>query len=504
MRILYIDIDACNPSHLGCWGYARNTSPAIDAIAGEGVAFRSCYTSDAPCLPSRTALYAGRFGIQTGVVGHGGTAAEPRSAGPRRGFRDSFTDSSLPAVLGSAGRHTALISPFAERHSAHWFTAGFREIHNTGKRGMEQVDDVAPVVDRWLAEHGADDNWYLHVNFWDAHTPYRVPDAYGNPFENEPLPAWLDDDAQLQRHMALPGPHTALDPGMYDDEPPRDSRWRVPRIDSMDALRRWIDGYDTSIRYIDDAIASIVRQLKSLGVYEETAIIISADHGECQGHLGIYGEHGAADHGTCNIPLIVRWPGGRRNSVDVDLHYHLDLAPTLLELVDDGAGRIRAPGAWNGSSFAPSILDGASCGREQLVLSQCAHVCQRAVRWDRWLYIRTYHDGFHDWPDRMLFDLSEDPLEQQNLADAEPEVCAHADSALEEWHTAQMTELAIRNGCAEDPMWRVMSEGGPFHARLRAPGAPGSLQAFEEYCSRLESTGRGATVKSLRRRHRLS
>ena len=79
MRILYIDIDALTPSHLGCYGYHRNTSPTIDELAATGLRCSNVYTSDAPCLPSRTALYSGRFGIHTGVVGHGATAAQPKN-----------------------------------------------------------------------------------------------------------------------------------------------------------------------------------------------------------------------------------------------------------------------------------------------------------------------------------------------------------------------------------------------------------------------------------------
>ena len=85
MRVLYIDIDTLRPDHLGCYGYHRDTSPNIDRIAAQGVRFDNCYASDAPCLPSRTALISGRFGIHTGVVGHGQTAADPLIEGPGRG-----------------------------------------------------------------------------------------------------------------------------------------------------------------------------------------------------------------------------------------------------------------------------------------------------------------------------------------------------------------------------------------------------------------------------------
>src|SRR5690606_16286640 len=137
MRILYIDIDSLRPDHLGCYGYHRNTSPSIDAIAAEGVISERVYTPDAPCLPSRTAFYSGRFGIQTGVVGHGGSAGQPKVEGAGRGFRDNFDQQGLARQLQKLGYHTAMISPFGQRHAAWHFYAGFNEIHNTGEGGME-------------------------------------------------------------------------------------------------------------------------------------------------------------------------------------------------------------------------------------------------------------------------------------------------------------------------------------------------------------------------------
>ena len=125
MRILYIDIDSCRPDHLGCYGYHRNTSPNIDELAKESVRFESYYTSDAPCLPSRTAIYSGRFGLHSGVVGHGGTAADIRQDGIGRDFQDSFEWTSLPRVLQNSGLWAAQISPFGQRHAARQFYCGF-------------------------------------------------------------------------------------------------------------------------------------------------------------------------------------------------------------------------------------------------------------------------------------------------------------------------------------------------------------------------------------------
>ena len=68
MRVLILDLDTLRPDHLGCYGYHRETSPNLDRIASEGVRFNSYFCPDAPCLPSRSALLTGQFGIHTGII----------------------------------------------------------------------------------------------------------------------------------------------------------------------------------------------------------------------------------------------------------------------------------------------------------------------------------------------------------------------------------------------------------------------------------------------------
>ncbi|MCL1888799.1 MAG: sulfatase-like hydrolase/transferase, partial [Kiritimatiellaeota bacterium] len=91
MRILYLDLDTLRPDHLGCYGYHRNTSPNLDRIAREGVRFEKFCTSDAPCLPSRSALMTGTFGIHNGVIGHDNYNADFRPQGSTRGFKSRLS-----------------------------------------------------------------------------------------------------------------------------------------------------------------------------------------------------------------------------------------------------------------------------------------------------------------------------------------------------------------------------------------------------------------------------
>jgi arylsulfatase A-like enzyme len=484
MRVLYLDLDTLRPDHLGCYGYARDTSPNIDRLAAQGIRFDNYYCSDAPCLPSRAALITGQFGIHTGVVNHGGVHADLRTKGRDRGFRDALgAGQALPMVFRKAGLRTVSVSPFAERHSAWWFYAGFTEMLNTGRGGMESAEEVTPAALAWLRANAKSDNWFLHVNYWDPHTPYRAPAEFGNPFADTPLPAWLTAET-LEKHRAAVGPHTAREIGMYDAAVNPAYPRHPGEIRDMNDLRRMMDGYDCGIRYMDGHIGRLLQALEEAGVMDDTAVIVSSDHGENQGELAIYGEHATADHITCRIPMIVRWPGGQRGRADSALRYNLDLAPTLAELF----GQAPHP-AWDGRSFAGAIARGEAAGHEHLVVSQCAHVCQRGVRFGPWLYMRTYHDGFHLWPEEMLYDLASDPHEQTDLAPQRPDVCREAAWRLMAWHDRMMRTMPEPH--AEDPLWRVIRDGGPLHAR-------GHLA---KYCKRLEATDRGWAVPELKRRH---
>lgn len=484
MRILYIDIDSQRPDHLGCYGYHRDTSPNLDRIAAQGVRFENVHVTDAPCLPSRTALWSGRHGIHTGVINHGGVAADPFIEGIERGFRSRLGTTSWMHCLRQAGYKTATISPFGERHSAwHWY-ANFNEIHNTGKGGMERADEVSPVALDWIARNGRADNWFLHLNVWDPHTPYRTPAEYGDPFADQPLPAWLTEEVR-QAHWAGVGPHSAREiPGYDDAENPRFPR-QPARADSMDAVRAMFDGYDTGVRYADEHIGRVLNALADQGVLDETAIVISADHGENLGELNIYGDHQTADQITTRVPLIVRWPGvtdAQAGRVDRGLHYHFDFAATMIELA---GGKV--PPLWDGQGFASAFQKGETAGRDHLVVSQGAWSCQRSVRWGDWLCVRSYHDGHHGFPDVMLFNVAEDPHEQNDLALERPDLAREALGRLDDW-LGQMMRTATH---PQDPMWTVLREGGPLHTRGQLP----------KYLERLRATDRAAWADRLAARH---
>lgn len=482
MRILYIDIDSLRPDHLSCYGYHRQTSPHIDALAREGVRFTNYYATDTPCLPSRTAFFQGKFGIRTGVVNHGGYFADLAPQREERAFRSTHSTDSLASVLRGAGIHSCSVSPFPNRHSAYQVWYGFNETYDTGKGGLENGDEMYPPAQRWLLQNGQREDWFLHINFWDPHTPYDHPASYGNPFANEPIEDWITQDLLDDQNHSF-GPHSCTEVAGYSDQLPDRWLWGVGHIKTLEDAKTHLDGYDTGIHYADHFVGRLIQDLKDLGIYEETAIIVSADHGENQGELNVWGDHQLADHITNRVPLVVRWPGvtdGQAGTSNDRLQYNLDLTSTLAEL----AGK-EQPESWQGESFASALSQGDVRGRESLVISNGAWSCQRGVRWSNWLFIRTYHTGLKNLPAYMVFDLAQDPHETTNLASSRPDILGEGLLKLDQWMGEQM-------GSSErgDPFWGVIAEGGPLHANT-------NHSLWNDYLDRLRQTGRSQHANQL-------
>jgi arylsulfatase A-like enzyme len=250
----------------------------------------------------------------------------------------------------------------------------------------------------------------------------------------------------------------------------------------MAAVRRMFDGYDVGVLAADRCVGRLLELLGELGVESDTAIMISADHGETLGELNIYCDHQTADEHTTHVPLILRWPGlgaGRRRA----LHYQIDVTATVLELLGQ-----QVPESWDGRSFAAALEAGEDAGRDHLVVSQGAWTCQRGVRFDDWMMISTLHGGYHLFDDVMLFDLRSDPFEQRNLAQERADVAVRGLTLLSRWHAAMIPNAAR----GRDPLENVMLEGGPFHVRGELPA----------YLERLRATGRSELAQALMERYR--
>ena len=118
----------------------------------------------------------------------------------------------------------------------------------------------------------------------------------------------------------------------------------------MDDVARVYDGYDIGVRYADHHVGQVLDQLDALGLLDDTAVMVSSDHGENLGELGIYCDHQTADQFTTRLPVVLRWPGLDPTALPVQdgLHYQIDVMATVLEL--SGA---TVPETWDGTVVRP-------------------------------------------------------------------------------------------------------------------------------------------------------
>lgn len=483
MRILYCDVDTLRADHTSPYGYRRAITPNLAHLSRESVVFDRCYCSDSPCAPSRAAFTSGQFGITTGAIANFGPATDIRM------FERTRHAPFFGGHLYRNGIYTASISCFPERHMAYWFVGNFREWIKPSLSNGDDEDAAtvtAAAID-WLARHGRDDDWFLQVHFWDPHIPYFEPERWVDQAASSgPPPDWPDADT-IACHAEAYGPHSALD--LYEG----DGSWSIPPPPSPnpttmpDAIRtredfvKLVNGYDGAIAYWDHHLGRLLGALSDLGVLDDTAVVVTSDHGECLGENGCYGDHPMANEASHHVPMVLRWPGVTTRLAEERRHvgglvHHIDLCPTICELLG-----IAVPAGWDGRSFAPGVRGEDFAGRDHLVLSHGSYTYQRAVRTREHLYVRTLHPGCWRLEHEQLYAIERDPHMATDLIGSDAETARHLAGLLEQWRQDNLT----LTGSSPDPMEARRYEG------------PADAFSVPRYLKRLRRTGRAHLADDL-------
>lgn len=455
MPVVHIDIDSIRPDHIGAYGYAAETTPNIDAFASDAVRFENAYVADSPCMPSRAGFLSGRYGIHNGVVTHGSRAQILESPHNWDSFEGEAGDwATLPELFFDAHIPTCAISSFP-RHPAKWFYHVWEEFRHpreprtssTGNPEYFQTPRAETVADHaieYITTQDADD-FLLYVQFWDPHLPYnRSTEQVEAVRDHSLLPEYPTAD-QIDAHQEWDAYFSATD----------EHRAGVSKdiyVEDRADLATLYANYDAEIRYVDRHVGRVLDALRREGVFDETFVSISGDHGEEFGEHGLYSCHWSVHEGTQRVPLLLKPPATSEYSVGTRdaLVTNVDLAATIA----DYAG-FEIPAGWQGATLRP-VLDGSGgAPHEYLVLGHGLVTAQRAVRTPRWKFIRTYHPGM--WPgtepEYQLYDIVDDPWEQQDLSDTHQETVADLEAKLHGW-------IGAHSGDAGDPLLDV-AEGGP-------------------------------------------
>lgn len=418
MDVIYLDIDSLRPDHIGAYGYDADTTPNIDALTADAVQFENAYTANSPCMPSRAALLSGRYGIANGVETHGvlgRTMNMPWTQHDMDGEDEDYW--TLPELFFENRQTTAAVSSFP-RHPAPWFYHLWHEFHQPqeprGRGEYFQTPRAEDVTDRALdvLDRHDDEDVFLYTQYWDPHAPYNRSEAEVAAFENPPLPPHPTED-QIADHQDWDAWRGADQMG----------------IDDRDDLAELLAGYDAEINYMDEHVGRLIDALKAEDRYDDALIILTADHAEEFGEHGLYREHWSTHDGTQKVPLLIKPPGGADGEARDQLVTNVDLAPSIADYTG-----LDAPDAWHGDSLRDVVEDDAE-GRDHIVFDHGLYTAQRAVRTDQWKLIRTTHAGMWDGvvPDIQLYDMEQDPWEQDNVADDHPAVVDELEAVMEEF-----------------------------------------------------------------------
>ncbi len=439
MKTLHIDIDSLRPDHMGAYGYERNTTPHIDALADDGVLFTRAYAANSPCMPSRAGTMSGRYGIHNGVATHGRQGRILNS--PHMRDDESYDRSwwRLPELFFNNRVQTVGISSFP-RHPAPWFYQLWHEFYQPQEPNEEgayfQTPEASKITDIALGcldEHLQND-LYLYVQYWNPHTPYTRSEESVAKFEDPPMPPY-PTESQINDHRE------------WDTWRSADQEDIESRADLAEVLAH----YDAEVHHVDKYVGRLIKELRENEVYDDTLIIVTADHGEEFGEHGIYREHGTVSEGTQQIPLIIKPPASESVSPGSRDHLttNVDLAPTIADYCG-----FEPPATWQGNSLRPVIASEDTDWRNHIILEHGLYTAQRAIRTDRWKLIRTYDSG--PWKDMIsdieLYDIENDQWEQTDLSNERPKIVEKLTTEMAVWAEQHV-------GREEDALKKVAREG---------------------------------------------
>jgi arylsulfatase A-like enzyme len=419
--VLLVTVDALRADHCGFAGYDRETTPFLDSLAADSLVFESAFAVGPGTPSSFASLFSSRYPLEFGgyegfSVGRPslpehlhrrgvtttGIHSNPylsRHYGYDRGFdrfEDSFEEAEEPGLFDRVKAEAgALLSRHdtAYRLGRRLFLAVFDE--------EKPYVDASETTDRLLeALADAPDRSFCWAHYLDVHEPYLPPDEH------------LDRDLSPGRVESLNEWVRADDPSLSDRE-----------LADLEAL------YDGELRYVDAELERLFGALEARGRLEDTAIVVTADHGEEFLDHGRLGHHPTLYDELIHVPLLVWLPPDARGSFEVPAAGTvsgqvslLDVAPTVTDLLGvEPAPRFGGRSVLRGSGH-PVVSE---VSNPHGVLKVDERFRRRSVRTDEWKLV-VGPDG------EELYDLRTDPDELEDLREERPDRAAELRATLAE------------------------------------------------------------------------
>ncbi len=389
-NVLIVVVDSMRADHLTCYGYDRETAPAIDALSRDpdSVVFRRHYAQAGYTQASTASLFSGLYGFQHGVIR--GPLLHRVRARPRFFFMQQLDDQidTMAERFRRIGYRTFGVVKALQIGEKAGFAQGFDEYHGPSEIGGDESRARAT-----LALASAPGPFFGYVHLAGSHHPFPPKQRHSGFMQRYGDPAATDYDeaARIEAGVDFTTPETqdAINEGRLTLEP--------EDVEFLNLV------YDAELRLTDDNVGAIIEGLAADSLYDNTLLIISADHGEeLYDHDG-YGHGHALWDEVIRVPLIVKFPRGRKPDAlprqVTRTTRAIDLMPALLDFVGDDPSD-PLPGS---RIFSARPADFA--------YSETS---------DRLTFVQGSYKLIDDRRSPLLFDISTDPGEQLDLAAQNP------------------------------------------------------------------------------------
>ncbi len=429
-NLLMIAIDSLLATHMSCYGYHRHTTPHIDRFAEGGTLFENNFCPHVPTTSGYASMLTGRdcFGTECVALRHQGPLTDKIKT--------------LPEILRGIGYETSCVG-FTGNPASRGFNNYLNyEGWGAGKDGRspkaQNLNKVAiPELERLAA---SEKPFFMLLRHMDPHSPYLPPEPYERMF-------YHGDECDPKNKSMEP---------VFAFKPFRDyfATWMPPGVTDKDYI---IAQYDGAVAYMDACIKTIFTALEYMDILDDTIVVVNADHGETlYDHECWFDHHGIYDV-TLRVPLIIRYPKKVPAGLRIKGYtQHKDLVPTLLELIGTRTRR-----KFDGRSLMQLVRGEEASFEPEFYITECTWMRKHGWRTPEWKLIVALEPDFHFKPPVELYNLVEDPDENNNLADELPEVVDLLRGRMEAFIARREEEEGITNPMLTQTAWHGHPEVGP-------------------------------------------
>jgi arylsulfatase A-like enzyme len=409
-NIILISIDTVSAEHLQSYGYKFQTTPFIDSWAKDAIFFQNAFSQAAYTYPSH-------YSIFTGVVPqtHHMIKARAENAKSLNVLHPDFL--TIAQYMKSAGYHTAWYGPLNDRQLdlESGIERGFDEIKSPLIEGLPYTSEKLKSAIQ-IAKHGPT---FFFFHTYIAHTPYKPIPPFDKKFGAESPKKKIQTMEEVDAANIEFGTQKALDKWY--------SQFNLGNVQDREKLRVLYDG---GLRTLDLRLKNFMDILKKEGLYKNSIIILTSDHGEEFGKNDVF-FHVTPFRSTLHVPLIIKAPGYSPRKVP-DSVQGIDILPTILDL----AGIVGKSNI-EGESLLP-FVEGKQKSRKN-VRHLSVGLMSEAISDESWRLVSRFNR------DKFLYNFKSDPNENDNLLEKFPAEAARLQTELDAFKVSRISTFKPRS-----------------------------------------------------------